>query len=220
MTTHPATPVRVSPLLAQATAKALQIFADHWPRAVKITQVMQRDSESRDRLILQWARALMGVTLDAIPDAAQRWIADPQHAMTNGRTVIPTLAHFVRYAKDVDRQYYRIGHRTTPMPNGLPGKASELSGRALEILGTLRRVAEVTDELLRFCPDDPAARQRVRANRFSKEEKGPFPQERHYWEAVEIVRLRHADAIEREAPEREARKRQQLAARALEAAAC
>lgn len=207
MTTSPSALPRVSPGLVKATTEALAVFAEHWPRAVRIAGAMYRNNESRDALILQWARSLTGITFDAIPEAARRWLADPNHAMANGRTVIPTIPNFARYARQIDRQYFRVGHSTAPLPNGMPGTASTLAKGAKEILGSLRRVAEVTDELLKFCPDDLAARQRVRANRFSTEKNGPFPQERHYWEAVEIVRLRHADAIERErqhAQEREA----------------
>lgn len=193
-----------SPALVKATAQALEIFAEHWPRSVAISGTMKRDSVSRDGLILSWARALSGVTLDAIPHAAERWLADPHHAMTNGRTVIPSMAAFVKYARQIDRESFRVGRSTAPLPSGSPGRAQDLARAAKGELREWRFVMEVPQQLITTAEHmiamgalDKAALTRIRENRFGTLPSDPWPRVEHYMEAVETVRLKHQDEIAR-----------------------
>ena len=82
-----------NPALAAATRDALQRFAMHWPRAM----LLARDSSEAGAMFLNdYAFALSGVSLNAIPVAVMRWVADKAFA--------PSAKEFADYARTVARE--------------------------------------------------------------------------------------------------------------------
>jgi hypothetical protein len=82
--------------LATATREALKVFARHKPAIFKLAS---EDSEAADAYIADYARALLGVTLEAIPEAAQRWVAN--------KTEIASPASFGLFARGIDAEEFR-----------------------------------------------------------------------------------------------------------------
>lgn len=82
--------------LSKATRSALQIFARHKPTIFKIAN---EASQASDDFVADYARALIGVTLDAIPEAAQRWVSS--------KTEIASPASFGLYARGIDASEFR-----------------------------------------------------------------------------------------------------------------
>lgn len=85
-----------SPQLARAVRSALQVFARHRPT---IFRLANEESDAGSDFVADYARALLGVSLEAIPDAAQRWVAQ--------RSEIPGAASFGAFARAIDKAEYR-----------------------------------------------------------------------------------------------------------------
>lgn len=179
---------RVSPGLARAVADALQLFVNQWPKADSLA-VWHRSPEQRQAMINHWGRNLIGITYDAITDAASRWLGDPNHIVSNTRLLIPTPATFAKYARQVDRTHFRAHVPTGPTPDILPGRAHDLGVRAYRILGSWPAVSLVSEELLKLAPDREAE-QRIRQHRIGTKPSDPWPRVEHFDEAIEIVRAR------------------------------
>ena len=193
-------PIKPSPAMAKAITEALQVFTAQWPRVQSLSG-WYHSAEKREDLIVTWARACVGITVDAIPDAARRWLADPQHIISSSRLQIPNPATFAKYARGVDRQYYRATVPVGPKPAGLPGRAHDFGRRAYQELGSWAAVSLVNDELLRLAPDADAER-RIREHRIGLHPSDPWPRVEHFDEAVRLVKARLALAAEQNAQQR------------------
>lgn len=153
-----------SPQLAGAVRRALHVFARHKPHLFKLAH---ENSADASLFVDEWARALIGVTLEAIPDAAQRWVAT--------RTEIPSVAAFGQFARDIDYAEYRPpvierhsndGDRGR-WPRGVEpakdfGQVDKLGRRAHALLGDWQGVSEVWGLLWKTAPT-MGERARVRA---------------------------------------------------------
>lgn len=97
--------------LSKATRSALQIFARHKPAIFKIAN---EASQASDDFVADYARALIGVTLDAIPEAAQRWVST--------KIEIASPASFGLYARGIDAAEFRA---TAPPEQSLAAQAGK-----------------------------------------------------------------------------------------------
>jgi hypothetical protein len=82
--------------LFKSTRNALLVFARHKPMVFKLAHDA---SEAGDAFVNDYARGLLGVTLEAIPEAAQRWVAT--------KTEIPSPASFGMFARALDVEEFR-----------------------------------------------------------------------------------------------------------------
>jgi len=84
-----------SPALARAVQSALLTFKRHHPR---IFALVGDDSEAGQAFLADYARAFLGrsVSLEIIPDAAQRWVAAKDEA--------PRPASFVMWCRQIDQE--------------------------------------------------------------------------------------------------------------------
>ncbi|BAH39279.1 MAG TPA: hypothetical protein DGD08_10295 [Gemmatimonas aurantiaca] len=85
----------------------------------------------------EWASALLGVTLEAITDAVSRWLRD-EEMIERGRTRVPTIATFARYARQVDRDHHRPPLAMVvdrPSLQDCASRIEQLQLRAEQVLG-------------------------------------------------------------------------------------
>ena len=152
-----------SPLLATATSKALTAFARHWPRAMALALDA---SEAGRAYVADYARALMGCDLAAIPEAAQRWLSENDKP--------PRPAEFAFLARAVAREMRppqyggavvhgeSFAHaQALPLSKQDMAHIDHRSRRAREFLGNWREVGEVW-ALLWHTADTPEKREQVR----------------------------------------------------------
>lgn len=150
-----------SPQLANATSAALASFARHWPRAMALAVDPTEDGRA---YVADYARALLGCDLAAIPEAAQRWLSTNQKP--------PRPNEFAALARLVARELRPVQYGDSPA--GPPSDAPDLplstqdmahidhrSRRAYAQLGTWRDVSEVWAMLWHSC-DTAERREHVR----------------------------------------------------------
>ncbi len=129
--------------LYNATKSALQKFRTHLPNGV----FTEMDDPNTERAFVEeWAAALIGVTMDAILDAASRWLRDPDKIDRGDRTRIPTIAGFALYARNIDFEHYRPKLVLTPQRPANAGTAHQreaLQRRAEAALGSRELAQEV-----------------------------------------------------------------------------
>ncbi len=168
--------------LFKATSKALEKLSGHFPPAV--FPKLQLDDERRDEYIRDWAGPLIGVSLDAIIDAARRWIGDPDKVVTKAgeqRLQVPTAASFAMYARNVDFEYYRpklVLEPQRPSNADTSGMRDEMQRRAEASLGNRELAQEVWGFLWKSATTDER-RQQVREGRVSMDD---------FDDAIRIVR--------------------------------
>ena len=102
------------PALAKATRSALQIFARHKPTIFKLAN---DESDAGRAFVSDYARGLVGVTLEAITEAAQRWVAH--------KTDIPSPASFGMFARGIDAAEFRA---TAPPGQSIAAKRERWPG--------------------------------------------------------------------------------------------
>lgn len=100
--------------LANATREALQIFARHKPTVFKLAT---ENSDAASAFVADYARGLLGVTLEAIPESAQRWVST--------KTEIPSPASFGIFARGIDAAEYRS---TAPVSQSLAAQKERWPG--------------------------------------------------------------------------------------------
>lgn len=106
-------------------------------------------AEREKAWIEEWAAALIGVSLDAIPDAASRWLRDEELLDAKGRTRIPQIASFAAYARRVDREHWRPHTPVAaPATSTLPGHMQDFGRRALRELGSWAAAGRVAEVLM------------------------------------------------------------------------
>jgi hypothetical protein len=157
------TEVRIGYPLYNATKQALERLRKNLPPGA-----LTRDPETSEKeFIDEWAAALIGVSLEAVLDAAGRWLRDPELVDGKGRTRIPQIASFAMYARKVDFDHWRPPLTLTEQtPRKLPGRVHELQIRAERSLGSRELAQEVWGVLLRGAlPGEPS--QAVREGRIS-----------------------------------------------------
>jgi len=119
-----------SPALAQATMEALQHLAIHHPKAMALA----RDtSEAAATWLRDYAFALQGVSITAIPVAALRWVATQRYA--------PSASEFAALAQTVAREQ-RATHRgctVEPFPGHAPPPIQ--TTRRTDLIEAVSRVA-------------------------------------------------------------------------------
>ncbi len=175
-----------SPQLDRAVRKALHVFARHKPHLFKLAH---ENSDAATEFVSDWARAMLGVTLDAIPDAAQRWIAT--------KTEIPSPAAFGYFAREIDRNEYRtvpaVDLKLHRDPNAWPplvevpkdfDRIDVLGRRAYDALKNWEAVSEVWALLWQTAPTTEE-RSQVRAGAIDDE---------MFDDAVRIVRTSRPNA--------------------------
>lgn len=163
------TPV-IGVALFGVTAKALEKLAGHLPPAV--FPRLQLDGNDRDEFIRDWAAGLMGITLDAILDAARRYVVDEDNLDASGRLKVPNAASFARYARRVDFDHFRpplvlVSQR--PSSIDTMSQRETLQRRAEASLGSRELAQEVWGVLWKDASSD-AQRTAVREGRVTLEE--------------------------------------------------
>lgn len=171
--------------LYNATKEALNKFRQFLPAGAIPDE--PDDPEAARAFVNEWAQALAGVKLEAIPDAVSRWLRDPELVDRYGRTRIPSIASFAMYARRVDHEH----HTLQPVaPTAKPTLADQIRrqenflARACEKLGSHEAASRVIPLLLEFA-QSPEERTRIRACEITMQ---------RFDEAIEIVR----EQIERE----------------------
>jgi hypothetical protein len=165
MTSNGPRPIIGLPLYG-ATKTALEKLREHLPKGAFFDVPPAREKEH----IEEWAAALGGISLEAIMDAAGRWLRDEEHIDSKGRTSIPTIASFARYARKVDFAHWRPPLTLTPPPaKSLPGRIHELTTRAIRALGSRQLAEEVWGVLIRAALPGPAS-QAVREGRVTDDD--------------------------------------------------
>lgn len=169
MSTYGAQP-QIGWQLYKATKQALDTFRMHLPKGALRPDVAGDPDEAEKLYVRDWAGALFNVTLDAIPDAASRWLRDEEHLDRQGRMRIPTIAGFARYARLVDLTEWRAPHlRIVPAPSVLSGRIHTLTTRAIAALGSREHAESVWGVLLQRAAAGVDA-QRVREGRVTDAE--------------------------------------------------
>lgn len=149
-----------------ATKNALEKLREHLPKGAIFDVPPAKERE----YVEDWAAALVRISLEAIMDAAGRWLRDEEHIDAKGRTTIPTIASFARYARKVDCDHWRPPLTLTEQrPKTLPGRIHELSVRAERLLGNRELAQEVWGVLYKNAAPG-AASQAVREGRISDED--------------------------------------------------
>ncbi|WP_396216343.1 hypothetical protein [Gemmatimonas sp.] len=162
--------VKISWPLHNATKVAIEKFRTHLPKGSLQPNASDDPAKAELAYIDEWAGKLIGVSLDAIIDAASRWLRDEELLDEKGRTRIPTIAAFGRYARNVDFEYFRPPLTLTEQrPKTLPGRIHELTVRAIRSLGSRELAEEVWGVLIRDAAPG-AASQAVREGRVSNED--------------------------------------------------
>ena len=153
-----------SPQLAHATCQVLEYFALHRPR-VGAFRVFRENGPDAQRLVAVWARAVLGISLEALPEAAERWIAE--------RTEIPMPATFAKYARQIDNAEFRNRDRLDLAPQAVAVRAAtnrDTLGRLARDAGlTSRETMNLWDDLLRGADNDDA-RDQIRQGNVSDTE--------------------------------------------------
>jgi hypothetical protein len=156
---------RPSPPLAMAVRRALQTLQRHWPRAMALAT---DSSEAGEEYVNDYARAMQGADLAAIPLAAQQWLADHE--------VPPKPSELGRVAREVSKRFRAnepsmgpgpAAHVPPPISTGMDTRlADTLSRRARQQLGTAdwSLVGAVWALLLQTAPT-AAAQEQVRLGR-------------------------------------------------------
>jgi len=145
-----------TPQLATAVSLALLSFARHWPRAMALAL---DPSEAGRAYVADYARALLGCDLEAIPEAAQRWLSDNQKP--------PRPNEFAVLARAVARelrpvQYANVVNGGTDSSQSLPvayeqtQRIEQRSRRIKQSMASWREVSEVWALLYASAPDDTA----------------------------------------------------------------
>lgn len=167
--------------LFAATQKALNTFRAHLPKGALRPDAAGNAIEAENEFVRNWAAALFGISLDAIPDAASRWLRDEGLIDEQDRTRIPSIAVFARYARRVDLEHWRAPvQQVVQTPPVLSGRIHDLTTRALRSLGSLEHAEAVWGELFtRAAPGEEC--QRVREGRVTDAE---------FEAAVDTVRAR------------------------------
>ncbi len=156
--------------LFKATKQALDTFRMHLPKGTLRPDVDGDPDEAEKHYVREWAAALVNVSLDAIPDAASRWLRDEEHLDRQGRMRIPTIAGFARYARRVDLTEWRAPHlRVMPAPTVLSGRIHALTTRAMAALGGREHAESVWGMLFQQASAGADA-QRVREGRVTDAE--------------------------------------------------
>lgn len=167
-----------SPQLATATAAALAAFARHWPRAMALAV---DPSEAGRAFIGDYAFALLGCDLAAIPHAASRWLSEsatpprPKEFAVLARAVAQELRP-PQYGDSVTKS---ADVPTLPLTPQDMAHIDHRGRRAYALLGTWRDVGEVWALLWHTCDDDTRRASAVR--------RGNVPLE-VFDEAVGLVR--------------------------------
>ncbi|GAB1344800.1 hypothetical protein [Gemmatimonas sp.] len=156
--------------LFAATQQAIEIFRRHLPKGTLRPNVAGDSPTAEMDYVREWAVALVNVTVEAIPDAASQWLRDEEHIDAQGRTRIPNIAAFARYARRVDLADWRAPHlQVIPGPPVLSGRIHDLTTRALRTLGSREHAESVWGELFtRAAPGEEC--QRVREGRVTDAE--------------------------------------------------
>lgn len=147
-------------MLAAATSSALESFARHWPKAMGLA-VMPNDAGRQ--FIAEYAHALLGCDLAAIPHAALRWVSENERP--------PKPRDFAMLARQVSKemrppQYgdaVRKQHDAPALPL-TPEQMQRIEQRARRIhsfVKTWRGVGETWALLLHTAPT-PDAKHAVR----------------------------------------------------------
>jgi hypothetical protein len=156
--------------LFTATRDALTHFHEYLPPGAMGD--MPTDGTKLREHVNEWAKALIGVSLSAIPDAASRWMRDPELVDAKGRTRIPSIASFGMYARRVDGEYHRPP-RPQMRPRLQPGenaaRIDELGKRAKDRLGSHMLASQVWD-VLREGAATPEIENDIRAGIVSDQE--------------------------------------------------
>lgn len=157
--------------LFSATADALATLRMHLPKgALRPDASGDGASKAEEHYVREWATALSGISLDAIRDAASRWLRDEELLDSQGRTRIPNIAAYARYARQVDFNHWRAPHlQLVQTPPVLSGRIHDLSTLALRAFGSRAHVEAVWGELFTRATAG-AETQRVREGRVSDEE--------------------------------------------------
>lgn len=156
--------------LFQATLKALLYFREHLPPGV--LPQLDKDAEAHDAFVREWATALAGTSLEAILDAAQRWMRDPEKVDKQDRTRIPQMASFAMYARAVDMEHWRpklVLEPQRPSNADTAQLRNSMTMRALTELGSRELAQEVWSVLWRMA-DSSAQRQAVREGRVTQQD--------------------------------------------------
>lgn len=145
---------RPSPALADATADALQTLARHWPR----TFALANDASDAGRAFLtEYAFALSGVDVRAIPEAVRRWIAKQNYG--------PRAAELAEIARTVAREMRSSSGVAEPLPevHAPPIRTTRrtdlmrvIGETAYAELGSWRLVSEMWALLQRTAPNEAA----------------------------------------------------------------
>jgi hypothetical protein len=146
--------------LYNATKAALDKFRRFLPAGALSDVTEKADIE-------EWAKALIGVSLDAILDAASRWLRDEELLDAKGRTTIPNIASFARYARRVDFEHWRpplVMVAQQPASIGTMSQRETLQRRAQASLGSRELAQEVWGVLWKEATTDQQ-RQAVREGR-------------------------------------------------------
>lgn len=152
------------------TAKALEKLSGHLPPAV--FPRLQVDGADRDDFIRDWAKGLIGITLDAILEAARRYVVDEANLDHVGRLKVPNAASFARYARQVDFDHFRpplVMTQQQPASLGTKSQIVTLQLRAEASLGSRELAQEVWGVLLKDAAT-PEQRTAVREGRVTLEE--------------------------------------------------
>ncbi len=150
-----------SPSLAHATCQVLAEFARHRPR-VGAFRLFLENGDDAQHIVATWARAILGISLEALPEAAQRWTAQ--------RDAIPTPAAFAAFARQIDNAEFRRRGRLDLLPEAArPGVVERRSVRVREVERarlSVRETGTLWDALLAAAATEEA-RQAVREGEVS-----------------------------------------------------
>lgn len=144
-----------SALLAQATIVALTSLSRQWPKAMALAL---DSSEAGREYMADYAYAMKGADLRAIPLAARAWVGE--------NSMPPKPADLGKLAREITREQFPTTYRdiqqlrptsterqdTSELKNG--DRITVLGHRAHKVLGTWRRVGEVWGLLFQTAPTD------------------------------------------------------------------
>ncbi len=97
--------------------KDVDARGSHTPATLRqideIRGAYEKSLDDGEKLVNTWARAFLGISLEALPEAAERWVAE--------RDAIPTPAAFAAYARAIDNAEYRTRGRLDLAPQATSG---------------------------------------------------------------------------------------------------
>lgn len=117
-----------SPPLARAVSAALLTFKRHHPRFFAL---VGDSTEAGQAFLFDYCRAFLGggVSLEVIPDAAQRWVASKDDA--------PRAAAFAQWCRAIDREInpqITASYTPTPAPISASKNTTEIDKRSRYML--------------------------------------------------------------------------------------